>query len=84
MGPEVKCKVSDCTHWKTGEICTADRIQISVGAGSSREAFYNEFSGELSADSSKGASPGKSSGSEQIAEKMENTLCHTYAPKSKA
>lgn len=72
MSPEVKCKVSDCNYWEKGEICTAKHIEISVGS-SSRDAFYAEFAGELSSGSN-----------EQVAQKAENTLCHTYEKKANA
>ncbi|NPV26254.1 MAG: DUF1540 domain-containing protein [Firmicutes bacterium] len=29
----VKCSVSDCRHWASGEQCTASAIEISVDGG---------------------------------------------------
>jgi hypothetical protein len=69
MSPEVKCKVDTCSHWKQGELCSADKIEISVGM-QSRSSFKTEMAEELTQKSTRKA------------ETSENTLCHTFKPKS--
>lgn len=74
MSPEVKCRVSDCMHWESGDLCKAEKIQISVGqVVSGKDAFYVEFAKDLMPEDN-----------EQVAQKMENTLCHTYVSREKA
>lgn len=70
MNPEVKCVVSNCTYWESGDNCSANKIQITVG-GRSSDAFYAELSEELTKKKSKAQ-----------AVVAENTLCHTFKAKS--
>jgi hypothetical protein len=70
MSPEVKCAVSNCTYWETGEKCSANNIQITFG-GRSSDSFYTELSEELTKKKPKAQ-----------AVVAENTLCNTFKAKS--
>jgi hypothetical protein len=70
MQVDVKCSVSNCTYWKTGNDCTAPAIMVTVdqhGNSSFKEEIANEIAVDLS--------------HMDTARNSAHTCCHTFKPK---
>lgn len=67
--PIVKCSVSNCEYWSSGNECNADAIMIEIDAHA-KAKFDTEFAGE-SFDSSH----------QDHASQVSATCCHTFKAK---
>jgi hypothetical protein len=68
--PSVKCSVSDCTYWATGNECRAKVIMIKTNERAN-DAFYAEFASEDFVEDRK-----------QMTAISEQTCCQTFKPKT--
>lgn len=66
---QVKCSVSNCNYWKSGNNCGADLIMIEVDQHAGQN-FNEEFAGEQFQTEHK-----------DEAAKSSATCCHTFKPK---
>lgn len=67
--PVVKCSVSNCTYWGSGNICTADAIMVEIDRHA--RASFREEIGEIQVDS----------GHKDVAQSSSDTCCHTFKPR---
>ncbi|SMO49818.1 DUF1540 domain-containing protein [Melghirimyces algeriensis] len=67
--PEVKCSVSNCTYWETGNNCGADAIMVDIDEHAERE--YDETIGGEPVDTVH----------QDTADHSAETCCHTFKPK---
>ncbi|MEI7026715.1 DUF1540 domain-containing protein [Paenibacillus sp. y28] len=64
--PTVKCSVSNCEYWATGNNCSAESIMIEIDSHASR-SFDSEFAQE--------------SGHQDTAGTSAETCCLTFKPR---
>ncbi|HEY0827250.1 MAG TPA: DUF1540 domain-containing protein [Bacilli bacterium] len=67
--PQVKCSVSNCGHWATGNNCNADVIMIDIDKHGGAE-YNEEFAGETFDSDHQDEAPSSSA-----------TCCHTFKPR---
>jgi hypothetical protein len=70
--PEVKCAVSNCEYWNSGNNCGADAIMVDIDQHA-RARYDTEIAGEF-----------VDTDHQDVATSSKQTCCHTFKPKTKA
>lgn len=70
--PDVKCSVSNCEYWASGNECIAPAIMVEIDRHANRN-FNEELAGEI----------GVSTDHQDHATSSAHTCCHTFKPRGR-